>query len=130
MYIMAGSDNFAVEESRANMVVQWINEYAEKNGQKFEASLGAYQIQTVRFGNFKAMSWKGDWSVARSIMKKASGKTNSKVIEAGYHESKGLLSAMLGGAEYGKVYSSGRLVGHVEFETKSGKWTIKSEQTV
>ena len=127
---MAGSDNFAVEEGKAAQIVEWINEYAKENKQKFEAKLAGYSIQTVRFGRFQVISWKGDWSVARSIMKKASNKTNGRVIEAGYHEDRPLLSAMLGGSEYGKVYSSGRLVGQIELELKSGKWYAKAERAM
>ncbi|MEO9320023.1 MAG: hypothetical protein ABI361_05060 [Nitrososphaera sp.] len=128
---MAKADNFAIEHGKAEEVVQWINEYAKRNNQKFEAELADYHIQTIRFGKFQVMAWKGDWSVARTIMKKASFKTKSKVIEAGFHEQRDLISAFFGGGvEYAKVYSAGKVVGQLELESRSGKWHAKAEAQV
>lgn len=125
---MARADNFAVEHGKAKEVVEWINEYARQNDHKFEAELADSHLHTVRFGKFQMMTWKGDWSSARTIMKKASHKTKSKVIEAGFHEQRDLISAFFGGGtEYAKVYSSGKVVGHIELESKEGKWLAKSE---
>lgn len=85
-------------------------------------------MQTTKFGNFEMIVWTGDWSAARSIIQKASGKMRAKVIESGYHEKRDLLSAMFGSSsEYGKVYSNGKLVGQIETVKRSGKWMAKTE---
>lgn len=104
-----------------------MNEYANKNKHKFESLRQGYAIETVRFGKFEVVSWKGDWNAARSIFKKASAKLNAKVLESGYHEKRDLLTAMMGGAEHAKVYSGGRLVGQLELVSESGKWKVKAE---
>lgn len=126
---MAGSDSFAVEQGKAERAVQWMNEQAKKNGQKFEARLAGYALQTTRFGTFEMVEWKGDWTAARGIVRKASGKLKAKVLESGYHEKRDLLSAMFGsgGTEYAKVYSGGNIVGQVELASRAGRWTVKSE---
>ena len=127
---MAGADNFAVEQAKALAIIDWINSYARANGLKFEAKLAGYSINTTRFGAFEAMRWQGDWSAARTVTKKVSSKLGVKVVESGYHEKRGLLSAMLGGAEYAKVYDRGRLVGQLELESRSGRWQPKAEKTM
>ena len=125
---LAGSDSFAVEKGKAQEVIEWMNDHAKKNGQKFHAKLSGYMMETTKFGTFEMISWSGDWSVARGIMQKVSGKTRAKVIESGYHEKRDLLSAMFGSSsEFGKVYSNGKLVGQIETVKKSGKWTAKTE---
>lgn len=125
---LAGSDNFAVEQGKAKEVIQWMNEHAKKNSQKFQAKLSGYTMETTKFGTFEMIVWSGDWSVARNIMQKASGKVRAKVIESGYHEKRDLLSAMFGSSsEFGKVYSGGKLIGQIETIKKSGKWTAKAE---
>ncbi|HEX9677301.1 hypothetical protein [Nitrososphaera sp.] len=124
---MAGADSFAVEQGKGKEAVDWMNEYAKKNKLKFEAKLEGYSMQSVKFGVFELISWKGEWSVARSIMKKVSGKLRIKAIESGYHEKKDLLSSMFGSAEFGKVYSGGYLVGQIELTSKGGRWTLKAE---
>jgi len=125
---LAGADSFAVERGKAEEVVEWMNEYAKKNNQKFQAKLSGYMMETTKFGTFEMISWSGDWSVARSIMQKTSNKMRAKVIESGYHEKRDLLSAMFGSSsEFGKVYSNGKLVGQIETIKKSGRWTSKAE---
>jgi hypothetical protein len=125
---LAGADSFGVEQVKAQEVVEWMNSHAKKNNQKFEAKLAGYTLQTVKFGTFEMITWTGDWSVARSIIKKASGKVGAKVIESGYHEKRDLLSAMFGSSsEFGKVYSNGKLFGQIETVKKSGRWTAKAE---
>jgi len=124
---VAGADSFAVEQGKGKEAVDWMNEYAKKNKLKFEAKLEGYSMQSVKFGVFELISWKGEWSVARSIMKKVSGKLRIKAIESGYHEKKDLLSSMFGSAEFGKVYSGGNLVGQIELTSKGGRWTLKAE---
>lgn len=126
--LLAGSDSFAVEQGKAEQVVEWINEHAKKNSQKFQARLSGYTMETTKFGTFEMISWSGDWPVARDIMQKASSKVRAKVIESGYHEKRDLLSAMFGSSsEFGKVYSGGKLVGQIETVKKSGRWTAKAE---
>lgn len=126
---LAGADSFGIEHGKAQEVVDWMNNHAKKNGQKFQVKLSGYTMQTTKFGTFEMISWSGDWSVARSIMQKASSKTRSKVIESGYHEKRDLLSAMFGSSsEFGKVYSNGKLVGQIETVKKSGKWMSKTER--
>ena len=125
---LAGSDNFAVEQGKAKEVIEWMNEHAKKNRQKFQAKLSGYTMETTKFGTFEMVVWSGDWSVARTIMQKASGKVRAKVIESGYHEKRDLLSAMFGSSsEFGKVYSGGKLIGQIETIKKSGKWKAKAE---
>jgi hypothetical protein len=125
---VAGADSFGVEQGKAQKVVEWMNDHAKKGGQKFEAKLGGYAMQTTKFGTFEMITWTGDWAVARNIIKKASGKVGAKVIESGYHEKRDLLSAMFGSSsEFGKVYSNGKLVGQIETAKKSGKWVSKTE---
>ena len=127
---LAGADSFAVELGKGEKAVEWMNSYAEKNGQKFEAKLAGYTMQTVKFGDFEMITWAGDWSVARNIIRKASGKLNAKVIESGYHEKRGLLDAMFGGAEFGKVYSGGKISGRIELDKKGGRWMARAEAYV
>ncbi len=125
--MLAGTNSFAVARGKAAEAVEWMNTTAKKNKQKFQSKLAGYTMQTVRFGDFEIITWSGDWSIARNIIRKASDKLNIKVIESGYHEKRDLLSAMFGGSEFGKVYSNGKLIGQIELEKKSGKWTSKSE---
>jgi hypothetical protein len=125
---LAWADSFAVEQGKAQEVVEWMNAQAKKNSQKFEAKLAGYTMHTTKFGSFEMISWSGEWPAARSIIQKASSKMRAKVIESGYHEKRDLLSAMFGSSsEYGKVYSNGKLVGQIETVKKSGKWTAKAE---
>lgn len=129
--MLAGADSFAVERGKAQQVVEWMNAQTKNANQKFEAILAGYTMQTIKFGDFEMIAWSGDWSVARSIFKKASSKMRAKVIESGYHEKRELLSAMFGSSsEYGKVYSNGKLVGQIEMIKKSSKWTVRVESFV
>jgi hypothetical protein len=126
-YAVAGADSFAVEKGKGAEAVAWMNDYAKKNKLKFEARLEGYFMQSVKFGEFELISWKGDWPAARNIIKKVSGKLRIKTIESGYHEKKDLLAAMFGSAEFGKVYSGGNIVGQVELTSKGGRWAVKAE---
>lgn len=127
---MAGADNFGVEQGRAKDAIEWMNEYAKKNKQKFEAKTTGYTMQTIKFGTFEIISWTGEWPAARNIIRKASSKNRAKVMESGYHEKRDLLSAMFGGAEFGKVYSNGKLVGQIGMDRKSNRWIAKSENLI
>lgn len=127
---LAGADSFAVEQGKGEKAIEWMNAYAKENKLKFEAKLAGYSMQTVKFGNFEMISWAGDWSSARNIIRRASGKLNARVIESGYHEKRGLLDAMFGGAEFGKVYSGGKIAGRIELGKKGGRWTAKAEAYV
>ena len=125
---MAGADSFAVESRKAEETIRWMNAYAKKNKYKFESKLTGYTLETIKFGRFEMISWKGDWSAARSIIQKASKQLRTKVIESGYHEKRGLLEAMFGSAsEFGKIYSNGSLVGQVEMNKKNSRWTAQTE---
>lgn len=124
---MAGADSFAVENGKGAEAVVWMNEYAKKNKLKFEAKLSGYSMESVKFGAFELISWKGEWPAARNIMKKVSGKLRIKTVESGYHEKKDLLSAMFGSAEFGKVYAGGNIVGQIELTSKGGRWAVKAE---
>jgi hypothetical protein len=125
---LAGADSFAVESRKAEETIRWMNAYAKKNNYKFESKLTGYTLETIKFGRFEMISWKGDWSAARSIIQKASKQLRTKVIESGYHEKRGLLEAMFGSAsEFGKIYSNGSLVGQVEMNKKNSRWTAQTE---
>jgi hypothetical protein len=125
---LAGADNFAVERGKAEKALEWMNAYAKKNNLKFEARLASDSIETIKFGSFQFFSWSGEWSTARNVVKKVSGKLGIKTIESGFHEKRDLLSAMLGArSEFAKVYSAGRLAGKIEMVKKSGHWTARAE---
>ena len=125
---MAGADNFGLEEAKAKDAIEWIKAYTKKNDLKFDARLADQYVRTLKFGSFQLFTWSGEWSTARNIIKKVSGKLGIKTIESGFHEKRDLLSAMFGASsEYAKVYSSGRLVGNLELVKKSGHWAPKAE---
>jgi hypothetical protein len=128
---LAGADNFAIEHRKVQQAIEWINAYAKENNYKFECKRTGYSMQTVKFGSFEMITWSGDWSAARNIIQKASKHLRAKVIESGYHEKRGLLSAMFGvSSEYGKVYSNGKLVGQIEMNKKSGRWIAQDESYI
>jgi hypothetical protein len=125
------ANNFALEQGKSAKAIDWMNSYAKMKNRKLEVRLENYSLSTLKFGNFDAISWNGDWSAARFIIVKASSKLNMKVIEAGYHKKGSLLSSLLGGSdEIAKVYSGGNLVGNIVLKSKSGKWIVKSEKTI
>ena len=128
---MTSANNFALEQGKSAKAIEWMNSYAKMKNRKLEVRLENYSLSTLKFGNFDAISWNGDWSAARFIIVKASSKLNMKVIEAGYHKKGSLLSSLLGGSdEIAKVYSGGNLVGNIVLKSKSGKWIVKSEKTI
>ena len=128
---MTSANNFALEQGKSAKAIDWMNSYAKMKNRKLEVRLENYSLSTLKFGNFDAISWNGDWSAARLIIVKASSKLNMKVIEAGYHKKGSLLSSLLGGSdEIAKVYSGGKLVGNIVLKSKSGKWIVKSEKTI
>jgi hypothetical protein len=128
---LAGADSFAIEDRKVQEAIKWMNTYAKKNNQNFEAKLSGCSMQTVKFGAFELITWSGNWSAARNIIKKASKQLRAKVIESGYHEKRGLLSAMFGGSsEYAKVYSNGNFVGQIEMDRKAGRWVAKTESYI
>ncbi len=128
---MTSANNFALEQGKSTKAIDWMNSYAKMKNRKLEVKLENYSLSTLKFGNFDAISWNGDWSAARLIIVKASSKLNMKVIEAGYHKKGSILSSLLGGSdEIAKVYSGGKLVGNIVLKSKSGKWIVKSERTI
>jgi hypothetical protein len=128
---LTNANNFALEQGKSAKAIDWMNSYAKMKNRKLEVKLENYSLSTLKFGNFDAISWNGDWSAARLIIVKASSKLNMKVIEAGYHKKGSLISSLLGGSdEIAKVYSGGKLVGNIVLKSKSGKWIVKSEKTI
>jgi hypothetical protein len=128
---LTSANNFALEQGKSAKAIDWMNSYAKMKNRKLEVKLENYSLSTLKFGNFDAISWNGDWSAARLIIVKASSKLNMKVIEAGYHKKGSLISSLLGGSdEIAKVYSGGNLVGNIVLKSKSGKWIVKSEKTI
>ncbi len=128
---MTSANNFALEQGKSAKAIDWMNSYAKMKNRKLEIRPENYSLSTLKFGNFDAISWNGDWSAARLIIVKASSKLNMKVIEAGYHKKGSLISSLLGVSdEIAKVYSGGKLVGNIVLKSKSGKWIVKSEKTI
>ena len=128
---MTSANNFALEQGKSAKAIDWMNSYAKMKHRKLEIRSENYSLSTLKFGNFDAISWNGDWSAARLIIVKASSKLNMKVIEAGYHKKGSLISSLLGVSdEIAKVYSGGKLVGNIVLKSKSGKWIVKSEKTI
>jgi hypothetical protein len=128
---LTSANNFALEHGKSAKAIEWMNSYAKMKNKKFEARLEDYSLSTLKFGNFDAIYWKGDWSAARSITIKASSKLNMKVIEAGYHKKGNFVSMLLGDSdEIAKVYSGGNLIGNIMLKSKSGKWIVKSEKSI
>ena len=128
---MTSANNFALEQGKSAKAIEWMNSYAKMKNRKLEIRSENYSLSTLKFGNFDAISWNGDWSAARLIIVKASSKLNMKVIEAGYHKKGSLISSLLGSSdEIAKVYSGGKLVGNIVLKSKSGKWIVKSEKTI
>ena len=128
---MATTDNFAIEQGKAQRAIAWLNSYATKNNKKLEIKLEGYLLSTTKFGNFEVVSWRGEWSIARNLMIKASKKLNIKVVEAGYHVKGQLLSSLFGiSREFAKVYSGGSIIGNLELSTRSGRWIVKGEKLV
>lgn len=127
---MASADSFAIEQGKGEKAVAWMNEYAKKNGIKFEAKLKnqGHTMSTVKFGSFEFISWKGEWPAARNLIKRVSGKLGAKTLESGYHEKGDLITSMFGSSsEFAKVYSNGHLVGQVQMSLKEGRWVVKNE---
>ena len=128
---MTSANNFALEQGKSDKAIDWMNSYAKMKNRKLEIRPENYSLSTLKFGNFDAIYWNGDWSAARLIIVKASSKLNMKVIEAGYHKKGSLISSLLGVSdEIAKVYSGGKLVGNIVLKSKSGKWIVKSEKTI
>ena len=128
---MTSANNFALEQGKSAKAIDWMNSYAKMKNRKLEIRSENYSLSTLKFGNFDAISWNGDWSAARLIIVKASSKLNMKVIEAGYHKKGSLISSLLGVSdEIAKVYSGGKLVGNIVLKSKSGKWIVKSEKRI
>jgi hypothetical protein len=128
---LTSANNFALEQGKSAKAIDWMNSYAKMKNKKLEIRSENYSLSTLKFGNFDAISWSGDWSAARLIIVKASSKLNMKVIEAGYHKKGSLISSLLGVSdEIAKVYSGGKLVGNIVLKSKSGKWIVKSEKTI
>jgi hypothetical protein len=128
-YKLAGANNFAIEKSKSERCVEWMNDYSKKHNKKFEVILSGEHLTTRNFGEFEMISWKGEWSFARQIVVRASSKVGAKVIEAGYHKKGNLVQGFFGlNQEFAKVYSNGTFIGNIILGTKSGKWIAKFEK--
>ena len=128
---LATSDNFAIEQGKAQRAIEWLNSFAMKNNKKLEIRLEGYLLSTTRFGNFEVVSWTGEWTTARDLIIRASKKLNIKVVEGGYHVKGQLLSSLFGiSREFAKVYSGGSIIGNLELSTRSGRWMVKGEKLV
>lgn len=128
---LATVDNFVLEERKAEEAIQWMNSYALQHEKKFEAKLQGYILSTIKFGNFQVISWKGEWSFARTLIKRTSNKLNMKVIESGYHKKDSFFLSLIGASkEVAKVYNKGNLVGNLILGKKSGKWVAKAENFI
>jgi len=126
---LASSDNFAIEQRKAQIAIDWMNSYSTKNNKKLEVKLEGYLLSTTKFGMFEVVSWKGEWSMARNTIIRVSKKLNIKVVEAGYHAKGQLLSSLFGiSREFARVYSGGNIIGHLELTTRSGRWIVKGEK--
>jgi hypothetical protein len=126
---LASSDNFAIEKGKSLIAINWINEFISKNNKSFKISVSKDSLSTLNFGYFDLIKWEGDWSIARNIFKRVSSKLNIKVIESGYHKKGNIFEAFFGmSKEYGKVYSSGKIIGTIIFTKKSGKWVAEKEK--
>jgi hypothetical protein len=130
-HTLTTTDNFAIEQGKAQRAIEWLNSYATKNNKKLEIKLEGYLLSTTRFGNFEVVSWTGEWSTARDLVIRASKKLNIKVVEGGYHVKGQLLSSLFGiSREFAKVYSGGSIIGNLELSTRSGRWIVKGEKLV
>ncbi|HET9807713.1 MAG: hypothetical protein ACM3VV_06310 [Deltaproteobacteria bacterium] len=128
---MANADNFGIEDRKAEEAIKWMNSYASENKKKFEAKLEGYLLNTKNFGNFEIFSWKGDWSVARSLIIKVSSKLSTKVVESGYHRKDSFFLSLIGAnKEIAKVYKKGTVIGSLILDKKSGQWIAKSEKLI
>ena len=127
--LLANSNNFAIEKGKSVIAINWINEFISKSNRSFKISISKYSLNTLNFGNFDLIEWEGDWSIARNIFKKVSSKLNIKVIESGYHKKGNIIEAFFGmSKEYGKVYSSGKIIGTIILAKKSGRWIVEKEK--
>jgi hypothetical protein len=128
---LANADNFGIEDRKAEEAIKWMNSYALDNKKKFEAKSEGYVLITKNFGNFEIISWKGDWTVARSLIVKASSKLSTKVIESGYHQKDSFFLSLIGAnKEIAKVYKKGTVIGNIILDKKSGKWIAKTEKLI
>lgn len=126
---MATTDNFAIEQRKAQIAIEWMNSYTTKNNKKLEVKLEGYLLSTTKFGNFEVVSWEGEWSTARNMIVRASKKLNIKVVEAGYHVKGQLLSSLFGvSREFARVYCGGNIIGYLELTRRSGRWVVKGEK--
>jgi hypothetical protein len=128
---LATTDNFAIEQGKAQRAIEWMNSEAAKNNKKLQVKLEGYLLSTTKFGNFEVVSWKGEWSTARNMVIRTSKKLNIKVVEAGYHVKGQLLSSLFGiSREFARVYSGGNIIGNLELTTRSGRWIVKGEKLI
>lgn len=123
------SETFGVEKGSGQKVVDWLNEYTQKEGLRLEARLYGYDLVTKNFGTYEMFSWRGDVQVARKLINKASKRFKVKVIEGGYKTKERIFH--LRKSDYGMVRRGDKVIGHLEFEAPrlgKGEWKVKDEE--
>ncbi len=123
------SETFGVEKGSGQKVVDWLNEYTQKEGLRLEARLYGYELVTKNFGTYEMFSWRGDVQVARKLINKASKRFKVKVIEGGYKTKERIFH--LRKSDYGMVRRGDKVIGHLEFEAPrlgKGEWKVKDEE--
>jgi hypothetical protein len=126
---MRDSETFAVESGFGSKVIEWLNDEAKENNQKFEARLYDHTLSTQNFGSFEMFSWRGDVQVARKMILKASKRFKIKVIEGGYKTKERIFHTKK--SDYGIVRKGDKIIGHIELQSsRFGKdhWDVKSEE--
>lgn len=126
---MRDSETFAVENGYGSKVIDWLNEEAKENNQKFEARLYDHILNTQNFGSFEMFSWMGDVQVARKMILKASKRFKIKVIEGGYKTKERIFHTKK--SDYGIVRRGDKIIGHIQLESSRfgrDKWNVKSEE--
>ena len=109
--------------------VEWMNSFSNKNNNSFNCELRDIPFRLFILEILKSYHWKGNWSDARKIIVKASGRLNMKVIEAGYHQKDNILLSLIGSSkEHAKVYKKGIFAAILVLGRKSGRWIVKSEK--
>ncbi len=123
------SETFGVEKGSGQKVIDWLNEYTQKEGLQLEARLYGYELETMNFGTYEMFSWRGNVQVARKLIVKASKRFKVKVIEGGYKTKEKIFH--LKRSDYGLVRRGDKVIGHLEFEAPrlgKGEWKVKEEE--
>ena len=123
------SETFGIEKGSGQKVIDWLNEYTQKEGLNLEARLYGYDLTTKNFGTFEMFSWRGDVQVARKLIVKASKRFKVRTIEGGYKTKEKIFH--LKKSDYGLVRRGDKVIGHLQFEAPrlgKGEWKVKEEE--